>query len=513
MKTDKFEESIRKKLEDLDPPFQENNWLQLRSFLRRNGVPSIGMTTTQWLVPMLSAASVAGLLILAVWQYRTNQTLTQTVQTLTDSVTLLQQVPLEAPVAVAPKTDTVYITREVMVPKLIPASPPYQPDERTTVEQSATETPETIRREQEFVGEPARLPKTNGNRYTERGVLENRNNSTESGRRTTERESLEQPSASAGDPSTPAGDRGNRTDERRYSGRQKPNGFEPNQSLGIRGSSTDSDNSSGTAADPGSTNAISWEPVLLRKPTFDSSYYAENYQRRIRRIRLLPTSSGANASAIAKAAAPAQQPAIENPAPVVRFRIGAGGELAGGQSGFGLSGEVLLGEHLIVGLGVTRLSHSGDVFLSDLQYFQKRKSDFRRDYLGKVPVDPRIEIRNITQRAKSWQLPLTVAYRLPLGNSFSILPTAGVSLGLGVLEEITYAHRKAVGYPDFFQRTLNEKCPPNLYNSWTASLGLEKQVEHWGVQITPYLSSPLLSTRHSLNQTTAGVRMRILYQF
>jgi hypothetical protein len=514
MKTDKFEENIRQKLEGIDPPFQETDWVHLRSVLRRNGVPSIGGAVTQWLVPMMSAATVAGLVILAVWQYRTNQKLAQTVQSLKDTVTILQQAPpetqieapLEAPVAQAQKTDTVYITREILVPspRLMPAVPGVQQDDDRELAKRSTADPSEINPIDE--NSPAST-ESNRRRNREQNRLEGNAlpDRFDSKERLTESETgLNQANPlETGRLPKSATDRWNRNPDR-YSGRQKPAGLETSRPLS-NGASGLVNVPGNDVSTPGSvaSASISWEPVLSRPLKFDSSYYVENYQRRVRRIRPLATPSAVAASSGSK-------PEMNEPQRFVHFRIGGSGQLGGGQSGFGLATEVLMGDRLTIGIGLTRLSLSGEEYITEGKYFIRRKSDFRRDYPDKVPLDKRVEILNIALSGKTWQLPVTFGYRLPVGNSFTITPSVGASFSLDAREKISYINR--IGPYDFIAPTFNEKASPAAYNSWLVGVAFEKQWSHWVIQANPYVSSPL-GTHFSLNRTSAGVRAGLLYQF
>ncbi|RYF60569.1 MAG: hypothetical protein EOO39_32210, partial [Cytophagaceae bacterium] len=92
MKTDPFDDAIRRKLEGVDPPFQEKNWTQFQRFMGVQGFPpSLWQTPTRWLQPALMAAAVAGVVITTLWQYRTTQSLNEHVQTLTKTVERLEQ--------------------------------------------------------------------------------------------------------------------------------------------------------------------------------------------------------------------------------------------------------------------------------------------------------------------------------------------------------------------------------------------------------------------------------------
>ncbi|RCR66590.1 hypothetical protein DUE52_26320 [Larkinella punicea] len=472
----------------------------------------------------MSAATVAGLVILAVWQYRTNQKLEQTVQSLKDTVTILQQAPLETPVAQGPKTDTVYITREVSIPspRLSPSVPGVQQDDdRELANRSETDPAATDRSGESPSIESASNPNRERNRL-EGSTLSGRSGSKE---RLTESEtgvngSESDPSKTGRVPSEqsernalPSGrlpksatDRWNRNPDR-YSGRQKPAGLETSRPLsnGVSGS-VDVPGNDGSTAGSSSSASISWEPVLNRALKFDSSYYVENYQRRVRRIRPLAMHSAVATSSGSK-------PVVEERQRFVHVRIGGSAQLSGGQSGYGLASEILMGDRLTIGLGLTRLSVSGEEYITEGQYLVKKKSDFRRDYQGKVPGpgDKRFEILNIARSGKSWQLPITFGYRLPVGNSVTITPSVGASFSLEAREKISFTNR--MGPYEFMAQKFYEKCSPGVYNNWLVGIAFEKQWSHWVIQANPYLSSPLLSSQFSLNRTSAGMRARLLYQF
>lgn len=498
MKTDKFEENIRQKLEGIDSPFQESDWLHLRSVLRRNGVPSMGGGAVQWLVPMMSAATVAGLLMLTVWQYRTNQKLEQTVSSLKDSVTILHRLPVETPVTAAPKTDTVYIVREAPAPRLAPIGPRYRTDERALAEDSETGELETTN----ATDEPSPSPRTQGNGSPGNGLTEpsgtkerfseskNRLNDSDQPIRSnpgvvsSERTERNYPRSSNASNST--GNAWSRRDEMRYSGRVNSSG------------------NSGAVSPLAESASVSWKPVLHRPLEIDSSYYTDKFDQRIRRMRV---------SAPQLAASSILKPAVEKPnQPFVHVRVGGSAQVGGRQSGFGLATEILMGEHLTIGLGLNRLKVAGEKFVNELQYaFNRPGSNFRRDYPGKVPPEVRTEILNIHRGGSTLQLPITFGYRIPLGNSITLTPSIGASFSLEAKDNITYMHQ--IGPVEFKEKKFSEKCAPSVYNSWLVNVSIEKQWGHWVIQGSPYLSNPLLTTPFGLNHTSAGMRAQLLYQF
>lgn len=130
MKTDPFDDAIRRKLEGVNPPFQEKSWTQFQRFMGSQGFPpSLWQTPTRWLQPALMAAAVTGVIISTIWQYRTTQSLTEHVLTLTKTVERMERVQtrlqesLTAKASVPARVDTVYVTRSTQSGSM-PVRPP-----------------------------------------------------------------------------------------------------------------------------------------------------------------------------------------------------------------------------------------------------------------------------------------------------------------------------------------------------------------------------------------------------
>lgn len=118
MKTDPFDDAIRRKLEGVNPPFQEKNWTQFQRFMGSQGFPpSLWQTPTRWLQPALMAAAITGIVITTIWQYHTTQSLTEHVQTLTKTVERMERVQTRLQQSLAarsterPRVDTVYLAQ------------------------------------------------------------------------------------------------------------------------------------------------------------------------------------------------------------------------------------------------------------------------------------------------------------------------------------------------------------------------------------------------------------------
>ena len=111
MKPDKFDESIRRKLEGIQPSFQEDDWAKFTAYQAAHAPSSFSFIKHYGRALMYSAASVAAAVMVFanVYQYRQNKQLDQQLSQLKS--TLAQK--NDAPIRVSYRVDTVYITKYI----------------------------------------------------------------------------------------------------------------------------------------------------------------------------------------------------------------------------------------------------------------------------------------------------------------------------------------------------------------------------------------------------------------
>lgn len=245
--------------------------------------------------------------------------------------------------------------------------------------------------------------------------------------------------------------------------------------------------------------------------------------RRVRRLRyLFPSVSAPAVAAAPVTEASAAQPESKRVSTATTVRLGVSGETDGLRTGGGFYVETRIGTHWTLGVGLNRLSQSGGSYTTDEEFNESTRSDFRRDYLppGFDPkLDPKFGITNINVTRQSWQLPLSVGYRIPLNHGFALTPTVGLALALSAKEQVTFTFQR--GPRDFGSGAINARVlPVSWYNNASLSLAAEKSWGHFTVQAMPFLSFPtetmpnrLISSPYRINATTGGVRLRLLYSF
>ncbi|GAA4448187.1 hypothetical protein GCM10023189_05690 [Nibrella saemangeumensis] len=529
MKTDKFDDSIRRKLESMDPAFREKDWDQMQAYMHQHAPASALPGAARWLIPSAAAAAIVALLVTTIWQYRTNQELRQSVGSLNKSLTEMQ----ELHAGLQNRVDTVYITKYVTAPVTERVPEGYATTRRSSsrdlIAQSGGQGINMEQIKDDGIGRNT-LPATprQNHQTPETDIAQTKSNVTPTLPANSDPnapDNMEQTTPSTGvEPTGATGtgagrpkeisdrsDRYSRTDSRSTTRNRGSVGNDRNDQVSGQPSSgrqlpTTDHSATGNASQPSGGSErlaeFTWlnvEPLNNRGIWVDSAYYRERLDRRSRRIRsLLPIPQYTQAEAMAA-----------EPNSAIKLRIGGSTELGTGQWSGGLYSEVLFGKHVTLGIGLNRLSVEGGKFLTDIQFNRDKKRDFRRDYAN--GIDPRHEILNINQHSTTWQVPVSLGYRIPLIDNIAITPSAGMNFSLNAKEVIAFTYRRAPG--DFNETQLHANRPAQWFNSWTIGFAAEKQWKNLVFQASPYYSKPFTTTPFGLTSSATGLRVRILYQF
>ncbi len=574
MKTDRFTDIIRRKLESIRPEPTDKDWARMQATLNDANLsqpnppgPSnpfsggIWSSGKSWL---LAAASVSTVVLIAfsMWQQREINQLRQTIATVqpqgTNSSTpaspsVTSGEPIRPDVAhsdgvVSPKhpeealtsanrnesqpvrPDTVYITRYVPVPSR--AKPDVRtgnrsgqrletpPEQRYAAENPIT-SPVTTRQpinltlNQQTESHDASSTPSVTNKTTNESTVANKSipNSSPKNNRLLSRPTREQ-GVKRRD-SSPATSVDNQTNVAANS----PGDAKATDDAALNRSSSSADKPVNRSEPSGSTNEVSaqYELAKSRPLSLESKNWGAVLAQQAKRMQ--PTRS-----AVTVVAEPAKAPTGQIQRVATRFRAGVGGEIASRLWSAGVFTEVLVGRHWAVGVGLNQATYTNR-FITDEDFNVRTKRDFRKEF-GRG-IDPRREILNIDTRQVRLQLPVSLGYRVPLNRTLTLLPTVGTFLNLTNSENVTYYCRpnqrppmQPQAQPGFDEIRTTKSQPVDLINSLSLGAGLEWQAGHWVVQATPVLTIPTQTSQQvkppNLNgqqNTTAGLRARLLYQF
>jgi|GEM_PF-5012421 len=619
---DKFNDRIRQKLEDLQPTYREKDWVRMQSYLHQHGFPPAWSGASRWLQPVATGLTAASLLVAIVWQYQTNRelqtkldSLTQTVTRLEQSQTALQQTPLRA--------DTVYIARvnpvqpqqtpslstntstltegsttnaglprprsnrtTADVPQPIPPSdgtsdaltsrvtPDRVTPDRVTPDRVTPDrvTPDRVTLRQSSPAGGAsdavtRSPNAPGALPNQKTIASGRvPNQSDPAR--TEPTGLTTPDASvdklantdkptnAAQPAQPAETPGSATgatsvggkplespaSDQRTARNRTPGGTSPGRERRITERIQTGRESDALPTNPPATDALGTSETASGRPNTqlavaplqplpiqpNTDALITRFNRRARRIK--PTTPSAPVTSVAvqtpkqKAADVTNaEPESVRPTPSGQIRIGGAAEVGTNQQSVGAYGEVLLGRHWSVGVGLNRVWLPSERFVTEVQFRTEKRHDFRRDFGRGVTYIH--DILDITLQGYSWQIPISASYRLPMKRGFVLTSSVGANLSVYTQEQATYLLRLRYipipqpgpgpkpGYDKDRIVEFRQQQSNNFYHSWMVSAGVEKQLNRFVFQASPYITIPFWIAPSSLNNTSVGVRARVLFQF
>lgn len=549
MRPDDFDDSIRRKLDSIEPNFREKDWVQMQQVMRQHGLISPWSAAPPWLMPAAGLVSVAALLTTTVWLGQSNQQLRQDVQRLNQTVTQLKQTPEAVPARV----DTVYLTRTLPSPSTnrvnpqsiesnVSVSPSVPPRDNAVTTPLSTDALSRQPGQDSVAEQPTVTTNAPADRVRPAPAGRPGPPTTSTiepvqGRQATD------PTAVVTVPADATGNRVARTTEtgrnRNAGGTNRPGTERPAEGRGRVETTTPSATagSTGVVASSAPRNASApadrrtgapevngpasgpvrgTTPMVLEKLASrplrpDSVYFDEGISRAIRRLRRLYPARPLPTLPAAPTTAPEATAVVT---PNDRFRLGVAGEVGLKQWSLGVYGDVLLGRHLLFGLGLERVSISGGEFSTDILFKERTRRDFRGYYAP--GIDNRHLILNISRRSFTWQVPVTLGYRIPVGAGIALTPAVGISTSLSAYETVrfTYADLNRKGPYELREAQLPAvQRPVAWYHSWSTSLGVEKR---WGpviVQASPYLVGPFTNGPLGLNGTSGGLRLRTLYAF
>lgn len=563
MNNDRFDDALRRKLEEVNPTFQEKNWTQLQRFMGSRGFPpSIWRSPVNWMQPAFTAAAAASLLAVSIWQYRTNQTLTDRIQTLTNTVSRLEQVQTSLQQTVTditsqPRADTVYIVQRVPVPAqsepgvegrtpgvsvtepTLSATAPERLSARSSrpghiirpADERLATTPAPSARQSVTDATTDETAGANDVQYVGKanGIVQNRpsvtGQTTRSGNR---RESLAQsatpdrfpgnsPRASQSIPNQPLLSSSSVQHE-------TPVYTNPAPADPITSSvSANPAEQSGQAPQPAASAILA--DVQLAQPLTvlsQSEEWTDQWQRRLRRVRYrspyapsVPTTSLASAT-----------PEKHTNPGAVRFRLGVGGELTTVQTGAGVYGEAVINDRLTLSVGLGQSNWSGVLYQNEEQFNNRVKRDFQREYVGSNgnpsggmagpgPGGPILRPRqafDINLSSSALVIPVQVGYRLDVGRRLFVSPFVGMNMSLNPTEMIDCSYEGLDHRTYQFLNFVKER-PTIAYSSWTLGASLERQVGPFVAQLSPMATLPMTRRENSLNTASVGLRARLYYQF
>jgi hypothetical protein len=515
MKTNKFENTIRRKLESIQPDFQEQDWAKMQQYMQVHTPPTFWQQYGSW-IGYAAAASVSTVMaFLYVNQLSQNNALVADMKNLKSQIEVIQKQP-----AVTVKTDTIFVVQRE------PADGPYtiqetQPESRYT--ERITRRIESDRRAEANVAE------TNTESFKiepseiNSGAFRSRVR-TGPGLAAAPRPFTTQPTAEKGFSDSESASREKYLDPTNSSvgdiSENQPNN--PNTGISHTG------NSLLRLLDDGFTQQISFKNGVSMNSSYASgrkmSYELANRlsTRQVQRsLNLTSTqwNSGDTKSAKAQFAKATvsdkkaeQVNKSENVIPKlplkVPYRFGAGMNIEGNGQAKTVVAEVLLAKKFSITAGINWLKVKPMEFFNEKIFREKNRQDFKKTHPGEVPLA--FNVYNINVAPTMVQIPLTVAFRNNIKDNWAYYAGVGTNITVSSKEKISFECKAPNN--EYFAQTFDKKTDVAAINSINFSMGIEKTWYPIVVQAEGYLYNYFKPLSPLVNGAGPGVKVKVLYQ-
>lgn len=523
MKPDKFDEAIRRKLEGIQPGFQDEDWAKFKAF-QNTRIPTSFIQRYGRSMLYTAASVAAAVMVFAnVYQYRQNRTLDQQVAHLKTQLGQRDNVP----VRVSTRVDTVYITKYISAQPL-----PLQPDAYAQTLPSSNEnellTDENAAEEAVSVSEGLKnvgkiIRKNPNERISEAFERPTAVEPETSGAKETKNPSSSAPAKNEllspkGKNSTATVYKETATKNAERSMAQTTPDRQRNESttdniLKSDPSAMDKEGieAAGTSAavNPSSTNATELNPLEANPMVaLEGLQPAEVRVKRYAYATLQSQSAQATATGEAKATPP---PSISFKN--VRFRIGGSMNIGDKYTGYNLMSSVLLGKYWSLDVGIGKAKITGPEYFTEAVFNTKTGRPFQAWHKGdnvRPPLMPP-QIFDIKTEVSLIRIPVSLTYRWPVKENFTLLFSGGTNLNVSAQQCYRFYYKER--NDNFEEKEGKFGIKPAISNDIMIAAGVEKQWRRIAFQVEAYAAPYLQKPAYLTDNRNLGVRFKVLYQF
>ncbi|NIJ53383.1 hypothetical protein [Dyadobacter arcticus] len=519
MKTNQFENTIRRKLESIQPDFQEQDWAKMQQYMQVHTPPTLWQQYGSWIGYAAAASVTTVMAFLYVNQLSQNDHLVTDVKNLKSQIEVIQQQPV-----LAAKTDTIYLVQKEPVVEnhyIIPERQQQSEELADNVGQRGNEQlgnvnladsdkPLIVSPEIENIAKPnAELAlrtdvepdlKTNiSTSYPGKSDSNVEKNGVEPTSPVIENVEIvsDVQSKAFENESAIAGNQGN------LSGGQ----FQK----ALNSEFADMNVKSGTSLNNGHSISRQMQYELA------SRLSAKQVQKALSQVNTQVINNALTANTqITKATASDKKiektNKAENVIPKlnlkVPYRFGGGIAIEGNGQAKTIVGEVLIAKKFSITAGISWLKLKPMEFFTEKIFREKNRKDFKRTHPNEVPLA--FDVYNIRVNPTLVQIPLTVAFRNNIKDNWAYYAGVGTNITIASREKVSFDCRAPNN--QYFNQVFDKKTDNPAINSINFSMGLEKTWHPIVVQAEGYLYTyftPLTPLSHNAGP---GVKLKLLYQ-
>jgi len=526
MKPEKFDEAIRRKLEGIQPSFQEEDWAKFKAFKNTHAPVSFVQRFGRSMLYTAASVAAAVMVFANVYQYRQNQQLDQQVAKLKTQLGQKE----DAPVRISTRVDTVYITKYISVESNQPQPDAYAqtlpqsnenellnngatPDEAAPIAEGLKNVGKIIRQNpDERISEAFERPTNNDSETTESKeltpTLEN-GTPAKPVRNALKEKNINSPFSKETAGSTLRTLKSQTTVAQSGSESNTQNAPKLEQS-GIINEATDP-TTPVEIANNAVTSPIEVSPLEPNQAeALDGVQPAEIHVKRYAYAAALQNKPASSATTNeAKTTPPPPSISLRN----VRFRVGGGLNIGDKYTGYGLMTSILLGKYWSLDVGLSKAKITGPQYFTEDIFKERTGRPFQTWHKAddvRPPLMPP-QVFDIKTDVTLLRLPISLTYRWPIKDGFTLLFSGGTNLNLRAQQCYRYFYKERNG--EFKEKEGDFSIKPAVSNDVMIATGVEKQWRSLAFQVEAYAAPYLQKPSYLTDNRNLGVRFKILYQF
>lgn len=491
MKTNKFENTIRQKLESISPDFQEENWTKMQNYMQVHNPPTFWQQYGSWLGYAAAASVSTVMAFMYVGQLNKTNDLASDVKKLQNQIEVIKSAP-----ASKQKTDTVYIvqkelSKDEFYQRFQPSEIPVSSQKNIVANQNISPESPTYNpalAESNFIKSQYRPQ-----------VAELKGN----------QQNLDASGLDASSQEVAENFENNEIiDNSEIAASKNLNNIPP--SLSSFGKTLDGENFN---------NLAEINPVQIsgaNRVPYQMNYALANRlsSRQVRKVLLATNSASVKRFEDKKIEKAEKAEKTENIIPKLNikapYRFGGGIQFEGPNQVKNVTGEILVSKKFSISTGISWLKVKPMEFFTEKIFREKNRKDFKKSHPDQVPMA--FEVLNINVKPTLVQIPLTVAFRNDLNNNFTYFVGAGTNVTVKGREQISFDCRVPNPSHEFLSQSFDKKMNVPVINSLNFSAGLEKSWHPIVVQMEGYLYTYFKPISPESPRTGPGVKLKLLYQ-
>jgi hypothetical protein len=191
-----------------------------------------------------------------------------------------------------------------------------------------------------------------------------------------------------------------------------------------------------------------------------------------------------------------------------RYRFGISLDAGNEQLAAGFTNELILSKHWGVSAGLRLANLKGKDYLTAGEYETETKLAFRPTYASFVTAGN--EILNIKFDDYFLQIPLSISYRYPLIKQWTLLFGLGTDLDIAGRQNVRFDYQGNSGEFDEGRSKANISNP--VFNNGLLSAGIEKKFGKYVFQLMPYASAQWKTSIYKRDDILLGAKLYVMYQ-